>query len=445
MDQTLVIILGVVLLAVIGFFVVRKPKALPPAESDSDKAKPAKIEAKAEAKALGAKEGAKAEAKAEGAQPTKPATSPRAPGVEPTAKPKDVPASKTPTDILSSDVLKVEESVPPPAMPKEDALPAPSVPRVSKREIAGMRAGLTATRTGFIARLSSLFAGRKEIDPAIFEQIEEVMLTSDVGVKTTQAILERLREGLARNELRDADAVWAALRAEATRLLTVPGVRGGRIQGKGKPVVVLMVGVNGVGKTTTIGKLATRFTQEGRKVVLAAGDTFRAAAVQQLEVWGKRVGAEVVRGKDGSDPGAVAFDATTRAKESGADLLLIDTAGRLHTKAPLMDEIKKVSKSIAKAFDGAPHETLLVVDATTGHNALTQAAMFKEAIDLTGIILTKLDGTAKGGIVLAICDELKVPVRYIGLGERAEDLREFHVEDFVEALFGRESDEAAAA
>jgi fused signal recognition particle receptor len=206
-----------------------------------------------------------------------------------------------------------------------------------------------------------------------------------------------------------------------------------------------MVGVNGVGKTTTIGKLATRFTNDGRKVVLAAGDTFRAAAVQQLEVWGKRVGADVVRGKDGSDPGAVAFDATMRAKDVGADVLLIDTAGRLHTKAPLMDEIKKVRKSIAKALDGAPHETLLVVDATTGHNALTQAAMFKEAIDLTGIILTKLDGTAKGGIVLAICDELKVPVRYIGLGERAEDLREFHAEDFVEALFGRETDEAAAA
>ena len=206
-----------------------------------------------------------------------------------------------------------------------------------------------------------------------------------------------------------------------------------------------MVGVNGVGKTTTIGKLATKFTSEGRKVVIAAGDTFRAAAVQQLEVWGKRVGAEIVRGKDGADPGAVAFDATTRARELGADVLLIDTAGRLHTKAPLMDEIKKVRKSIAKALDGAPHETLLVVDATTGNNALVQASMFKEATDLTGIILTKLDGTAKGGIVLAICDELKVPVRYIGLGERAEDLREFHAEDFVEALFGRESDEAAAA
>jgi fused signal recognition particle receptor len=229
------------------------------------------------------------------------------------------------------------------------------------------------------------------------------------------------------------------------RLLTVSAPRTGRIQVKTKPTVVLMVGVNGVGKTTTIGKLATKLTAEGRKVILGAGDTFRAAAAQQLEVWGKRVGAEVVRGKDGGDPGAVAFDATTRAKEQRADVLLLDTAGRLHTKAPLMDEIKKVRKSISKALDDAPQETLLVVDATTGNNALTQAAMFKEAIDLTGIILTKLDGTAKGGIVLAICDELKVPVRYVGLGERAEDLREFHAEDFVEALFGREADEAAAA
>jgi fused signal recognition particle receptor len=169
--------------------------------------------------------------------------------------------------------------------------------------------------------------------------------------------------------------------------------------------------VNGVGKTTSIGKLATRYNSEGKKVVLAAGDTFRAAAVQQLEVWGKRVGAEVVKGKEGSDPGAVAFEATNKSKDGGVDLLLIDTAGRLHTKAPLMDEIKKVRKSITKALEDAPHETLLVLDATTGQNALTQAAMFKEAVDLTGIILTKLDGTAKGGIVLGICDELKVPVR----------------------------------
>jgi fused signal recognition particle receptor len=308
--------------------------------------------------------------------------------------------------------------------------------------VAGLRKGLAATRGGFIARLTALFHGKKEIDPAILEQVEEVMLASDVGPKTTQAILSRLREALQRNELRDADAVWAALRAEATRILAIGG---GPIRTGFQPTVVLMVGVNGVGKTTTIGKLATRYHAAGKKVVLAAGDTFRAAAVQQLEVWGRRVGAEVIRGKEGADPGAVAFDATTRARESGADLLLVDTAGRLHTKAPLMDEIRKVRKTIAKALDGAPHETFLVLDATTGQNALAQAAMFKEALDLTGIVLTKLDGTAKGGIVLGICDELGVPVRYVGLGERAEDLREFDADDFVEALFGKGEEESAAA
>jgi fused signal recognition particle receptor len=318
---------------------------------------------------------------------------------------------------------------------------APAPARTPK-DVAGLRKGLAATRGGFIARLNALFQGKKEIDPAILEQVEEVMLASDVGPKTTHAILGRLREALERNELRDADAVWAALRAEATRIL---GIGGGAIRTVSKPTVVLMVGVNGVGKTTTIGKLATRYNAAGKKVVLAAGDTFRAAAVQQLEVWGKRVGAEVVRGKEGADPGAVAFDATTKARESGADLLLVDTAGRLHTKAPLMDEIKKVRKTIAKALDGAPHETFLVLDATTGQNALTQAAMFKDALDLTGIVLTKLDGTAKGGIVLGICDELGVPVRYVGLGERAEDLREFDAEDFVEALFGKGEEESAAA
>ena len=330
-----------------------------------------------------------------------------------------------------------------PAEPKKPSAkpPGPSIPP-SKRDVAGLRKGLAASRGGFVARLNALFQGKKEIDPAILEQVEEVMLSSDVGPKTTQAILGRLREALEKNELRDADAVWAALRAEATRIL---GIGGGAIRMTAKPSVVLMVGVNGVGKTTTIGKLATRYTTAGKKVILAAGDTFRAAAVQQLEVWGKRVGADVVRGKEGADPGAVAFDATTKAKESGADLVLVDTAGRLHTKVPLMDEIKKMRKTIAKALDGAPHETLLVLDATTGQNALTQAAMFKDALDLTGIVLTKLDGTAKGGIVLGICDELGVPVRYIGLGERAEDLREFDAEDFVEALFGKGEEESAAA
>jgi fused signal recognition particle receptor len=352
----------------------------------------------------------------------------------PVAVPDIAPVAAPPTPVVTSER-------PPAATPS-----APPSAASSRKEIANIRRGLAATRGGFIARLTAIFGGKKEIDPAILEQIEDVMLTSDVGVKTTQSILARLREGLDKNELRDSDAVWAALRAEATRILTVegPAAGGGKLRMSAKPTVVLMVGVNGVGKTTSIGKLATRFNADGKSVVLAAGDTFRAAAVQQLEVWGKRVGAEVVKGKEGSDPSAVAFDATSRAKESGADLLLVDTAGRLHTKAPLMDEIKKLRKTIAKAMDGAPHETLLVLDATTGQNALTQAAMFKEAVDLTGIVLTKLDGTAKGGIVLGICDELKVPVRYIGLGERAEDLREFQADEFVEALFGRGGEDAAA-
>jgi fused signal recognition particle receptor len=329
----------------------------------------------------------------------------------------------------------------PPARPPSAAPPGTSLPP-AKRDVAGLRKGLAASRGGFIAKLSALFQGKKEIDPAILQQVEEVMLASDVGPKTTQAILARLRESLDRNELHDADAVWASLRAEAVRIL---GIGGGPVRLGVKPTVVLMVGVNGAGKTTTIGKLATRYKTAGKTVILAAGDTFRAAAVQQLEIWGKRVESEVVRGKEGADPGAVAFDATNRARESAADILFIDTAGRLHTKAPLMDEIKKVRKTIAKAMEGAPHETFLVLDATTGQNALQQASLFKEALDLTGIVLTKLDGTAKGGIVLGICDELGVPVRYVGLGERAEDLREFHAEEFVEALFGKGEDEVAAA
>jgi fused signal recognition particle receptor len=365
----------------------------------------------------------------EKAGPAEPA--PKAPREAAPPKRPAVPETLPSAEVLPESAGKV------PAAP-----PSPVPPVVSKKDVAGLRKGLAATRGGFMARLKALFTGKKEIDPAILEQMEEVMISSDVGVKTTQAILERLRDQLQKNELADTDAVWSALRAEATRILSGSGARS---LPTAKPAVVLMVGVNGVGKTTTIGKLATKWNADGKKVVLAAGDTFRAAAVQQLEVWGKRVGAEVVKGKEGADPGAVAFEATKKAQETGADVLLVDTAGRLHTKVNLMDEIKKVKRTINKAMEGAPHETLLVLDATTGQNALTQAAMFKEALELTGIILTKLDGTAKGGVVLGICDELGVPVRYIGLGERAEDLREFVVTDFVEALFGKDEDEAAAA
>jgi fused signal recognition particle receptor len=398
MDAWVYVVFGVIALVVAYFAFMRKPAALP-AKTDGAK--------------LGAKPG------------DKPPASARAP-----SKPPPPPSAKVPEVLPSTDLIPSTSDKP------------PARKELSKKDVAGMRKGLAATRGGFIAKLTALFGGKKEIDPAILEQIEEVMISSDVGVKTTQAILERLRERLAKNELADSDAVWAALRAEATRILAIGG---GALKATTKPTVVLMVGVNGVGKTTSIGKLATRYTNDGKKVLLAAGDTFRAAAVQQLEVWGKRVGSDVVKGKEGADPGAVAFDATEKAKAAAVDFLFVDTAGRLHTKAPLMDEIKKVRKTIAKAMEGAPHETLLVLDATTGQNALQQAVLFKEALDLTGIILTKLDGTAKGGIVLGICDELKLPVRYVGLGERAEDLREFMAEEFVEALFGQGGDEAAAA
>jgi len=420
--NTLLIVLGVVVIAIVAFVALRKPAELPPGPEKGHPLPKGQENKRLEAK---------------------PSEAP--------AAPREAPTPPATSDTLApGDVVSVTEA----AAPGEgSARPLPPVPRALQRDVLGMRKGLAASRSGFVARLTALFTGKKDIDPAILEQIEEVMLTSDVGVKTTQAIVGRLREALSRNELRDIDAVWAALRAEATRVLSVgsaagtpsPKFAGGRLSSKGTPTVVLMVGVNGVGKTTTIGKLATRLRAEGKRVMLAAGDTFRAAAVQQLEVWGQRVGAEVIKGKDGSDPGAVAFEATTKAKEAGVDFLLIDTAGRLHTKTPLMDEIKKVRKSIGKVIADAPQETLLVIDATTGQNALAQAALFKDALELTGIILTKLDGTAKGGIVLGICDELGIPVRYIGLGERSEDLRDFQPEDFVEALFGRDGDEAAAA
>jgi fused signal recognition particle receptor len=410
MTDNLPIVLGViaVVVAVILYFVFAKKKELPEGEAKKAETKPApKAETKAKAEAKQAKE----------------------------AAPKSVKTGVAPEALASTDV-DPDESKP------DVAATAEPVSTASMKEHAVLRKGLDATRGGFMARLKAIFTGKKEIDPAILSEVEEVMITSDVGVKTTQAILERLRDGMNKKELADADAVWAALRAEATRILSIPAAS---VPKEKKPLVILMVGVNGVGKTTTIGKLATKWKDDGKKVVLGAGDTFRAAAVQQLEIWGKRVGAEVVKGKEGADPGAVAFEATKKSVDDKADVLLVDTAGRLHTKVNLMDEIKKVKRTINKAFEGAPHETLLVVDATTGQNALTQAAMFKEALELTGIILTKLDGTAKGGVVLAVCDELKVPVKYIGLGERAEDLREFVAADFVEALFGKDDDEAAAA
>lgn len=329
---------------------------------------------------------------------------------------------------------------PPPAAPA----PTPAPPAAKTRDVSSLRRGLAKSRDtgGFFGRLRALFSGKKELSPDLVAQIEEVLLTSDVGVETTTALLEHLKATLAKGELSDPEAVWAELRAECLRMLESSA--SGAVELGAKPTVVLMVGVNGAGKTTTIGKLATKLSGAGKKCVLAAGDTFRAAAVQQLIVWGERVGCEVVRGKDGADPGSVVFDAIKRAQEIGADVVLADTAGRLHTKSNLMSEMKKIAKTAEKALSGAPHEILLVVDSTNGQNAFAQAREFKEALPLTGIVLTKLDGTAKGGVVLGVANGLRVPVRYVGLGERPDDLHEFSSEDFVEALLGREQEGAAA-
>lgn len=440
------IALVVVVLAVVGYFATRK-KPVPQIEEEPEprKLEPPKAKTPETAKAVEPVAQPAAKAVPPPPPPAKKADADRPKVAEPAPKPVAVAKPAEPV------TPKVEAAPPPPPPAAKPEIEKPkAAPPVAAREsapakrkdIEGLRKGLTKVREkeGFFGRLKALFAGKKEIDPNIVEQIEEVLLTSDVGVATTAKLLAEIKERLDKKELRDEERVWELLRERATELLAIGG---GGIALTTKPTVVMLVGVNGVGKTTTIGKLATRLKGEGKKVVLAAGDTFRAAAVQQLNVWGKRVGCEVVSGKDGANPGAVIFDAIQKAKDTGADVVLADTAGRLHTKANLMEELKKAARTMAKAFDGAPHETLLVLDATNGQNAMQQAAMFKEALPLSGIVLTKLDGTAKGGVILGICAEQQLPVRYVGIGERAEDLREFDAEEFVEAMLGAGGQEAS--
>jgi fused signal recognition particle receptor len=294
-----------------------------------------------------------------------------------------------------------------------------------------LKEGLAKTKKGFIEKVETLFAGRK-IDEEALEELEELLITADVGTKAVGEIMASLREKAKRGEVNDADSLKEAMKKEMVLILGQPHplvVHGNQ------PFVILAVGVNGAGKTTTIGKLAHRFRSEGLSVLLAAGDTFRAAGIEQLEIWADRARAQFVKHKSGSDPAAVAFDAIEAARHRGIDVVIIDTAGRLHTKSPLMEELKKVKRVIEKAMPGAPQENLLVVDATTGQNALRQADMFNQAIGITGIALTKLDGTAKGGIVFAIKKDFGIPVRLIGIGERLDDLRDFNPEEFVEALF----------
>jgi fused signal recognition particle receptor len=296
-----------------------------------------------------------------------------------------------------------------------------------------LQEGLAKTRTA-LSRSLDRITGRA-LDPAAREELEAALLASDIGVRTVSKLMDRIRE-----EGPAAEQVRVLLRAAVLDTLQA-GQRepiDRQITNSSKPFIMLAVGVNGVGKTTTVAKLAQRLKQEGMTVLLVAADTFRAAAIEQLELWAGRIGVEVIRHKQGADPSAVVFDGVAAAKARGVDAVLIDTAGRLHTKANLMEELKKVKRVLARELPGAPHEVLLVLDGTVGQNALSQARQFHEAVGVTGIALTKLDGTAKGGVVVAIAEELKIPVRLIGVGESAEDLQDFDAPAFADALFGKE-------
>jgi len=296
-----------------------------------------------------------------------------------------------------------------------------------------LKNGLSRTRDNFTKGLSSLLLGNKNIDDELLEELETLLLTSDVGVEATQEIIKNLTERLERKQLKDSEALFTALRDDMLQLLE-PSNKRLEIDTTKAPYVILMVGINGVGKTTTIGKLAQRFQQEGKSVMLAAGDTFRAAAVEQLQAWGKRNNVPVISQHSGADSAAVIFDALQAAKARKVDVLIADTAGRLHTQTNLMEELRKIRRVMSKLDEDAPHEVMLVLDSGTGQNALSQAKQFQEAVNVSGITLTKLDGTAKGGIIFAIAKQLAIPIRFIGIGEGVEDLREFDAEDFVTAL-----------
>jgi len=302
-----------------------------------------------------------------------------------------------------------------------------------------LKSGLSSTRSGLTSGLSDLVLGKKTIDDGVLDEIETLLLTSDVGVEATQEIVSDLTNRVNRNQLADADALFSALREDMATILA-PSSAPLEVDSSRQPYVILMVGINGAGKTTTIGKLAKKFQYEGKSVMLAAGDTFRAAAVEQLQEWGKRNEVTVVAQHAGADTASVIFDALQSAKSRGIDVLIADTAGRLHTQSNLMEELKKVRRVITKLDESAPHEVMLVLDAGIGQNAVVQAEQFRDAVGVSGITLTKLDGTAKGGVIFAVAKRLGLPIRFIGVGEGIDDLRPFEPNEFVDALLARDGE-----
>ncbi|EMF0805731.1 signal recognition particle-docking protein FtsY [Klebsiella aerogenes] len=371
-------------------------------------------------------------------------------------------AEQTPEEVIVAEPEVIEDEILPEESEAElsdeeletQALAAQDVEEAPEEEAETQEAAQQEqekpTKEGFFARLKrslvktkqnlgsgfiSLFRGKK-IDDDLFEELEEQLLIADVGVETTRKIITNLTEGASRKQLRDAEALYGLLKEEMSEILTKVE-EPLNVEGK-TPFVILMVGVNGVGKTTTIGKLARQFEQQGKSVMLAAGDTFRAAAVEQLQVWGQRNEIPVIAQHTGADSASVIFDAIQAAKARNIDVLIADTAGRLQNKSHLMEELKKIVRVMKKLDVDAPHEVMLTIDASTGQNAISQAKLFHEAVGLTGITLTKLDGTAKGGVIFSVADQFSIPIRYIGVGERIEDLRPFNAGDFIEALFARE-------
>lgn len=349
-----------------------------------------------------------------------------------------------PASQAANDSAPAAAPVAEPAAAAEAPAPAPQTPpepeKPAEPEVSfftRMKKGLSRTRSSFSRGMANLLIGKKEIDDELFEDIETQLLVSDVGMDATKRIMDNLAERVSRKELFDSDALYTALQEELTAILGDSKTHFEVDESK-KPFVLLVVGVNGVGKTTTIGKLAKRLQQEGKTVMLAAGDTFRAAAVEQLQVWGGRNDIPVIAQHTGADSASVIYDALQAAQSRKVDVLIADTAGRLHNKSNLMEELKKVKRVLGKLDPEAPHEVMLVVDAGTGQNALNQAQLFDEAVGVTGITLTKLDGTAKGGIVFSLAEKTRLPIKFIGVGESIDDLRPFDPQEFVEALFADE-------
>ena len=316
---------------------------------------------------------------------------------------------------------------------KEENIEVVEEPQKKVNLFERLKQGLTKAKQGITDKIDDVLKSYTKVDEELLEELEEILITADVGVNTTMHIIDKLRDKIKENKITEPSGVKAELKNIIEEILTNEN---STLNVEKSPTIILMVGVNGVGKTTTIGKLANRYKQEGKKILLAAGDTFRAAAIEQLEVWAGRSNVDIIKHQEGADPGAVVFDAIKAAKARKVDLLICDTAGRLHNKANLMNELGKVFKIVDREFPEANKEVLLVVDATTGQNAVVQAKTFKEVADITGIVLTKLDGTAKGGVVLAVKSEVDVPVKLIGVGEKVEDLQDFDAKAFSEALFG---------